>query len=269
MVPCKLVAIDLDDTLLDDKLAISPRVKEALQKIRKQGVIVTLATGRMYASALPFARDLNIEVPLITYQGAIIKNSLNGEVLRNFPVPLEFAREIISLVKEEYGFHIHVYVEDQLYLESITKEGKGYAKLAHVKLNPIGDLIGFLKQAPTKMVIIAEPALLDPLNERLEKTYQDKLHITRSKPQYLEVMHLRADKGQALADLAAHLGIKQEEVMAFGDAPNDVEMLEYAGTAVVMGNAGDEIKKIADYVTLSNNEDGVADAIEKLVLRER
>lgn len=268
MNPCKLLAIDLDDTLLDDNLNISSRTKNTLQRARERGLIVTLATGRMYRSALPFALELGIDVPLITYQGALVKNTATGEIIRDFPVPVDIAREIIGLVEREYGFHINVYVDDNLYAKSITEEGRGYAKLARVPLNPVGDLLDFLRVDPTKMVIVAREEELDPLLPRLKSLYGDTLHITKSKPNYLEVMHPKADKGQALADLAHIYGISREEIMAFGDAPNDVEMLRYAGTAVVMANAAEEMKTIADYVTLSNNEDGVADAIKKLLLGE-
>lgn len=262
----KLVAIDLDDTLLPDDLTISPRVKEILQKVRDRGVIITLATGRMYRSTLPYAQQLAIEVPLITYHGALIKNSLSGETLCHYPVPLDKAREIISLVKEDFSFHINAYVEDNLYVEGISQEAEGYAKLAGVPLYKVGNLLEFLHREPTKLVLIASEQQLDALAIRLKEIYSGALYITKSKPNYLEILNVKANKGQALDTLAKLLKINQREIMAFGDSYNDLEMLRYAGTAVVMGNAREEIKEEADYVTLSNNEDGVADALEKLIL---
>lgn len=266
MNPYKLVAIDLDDTLLPNDLTISPRVKEILQQVKDRGIIITLATGRMYRSALPFAQQLAIEVPLITYQGALIINSLTGEILSHYAVPLEQAREIISLVKADFGFHINTYVEDNLYVEGITQEAAGYAKIAGVPLNQVGNILDFLDQEPTKLLFIAAEKQLDALAIRLEQSYSGSLYITKSKPNFLEVLNLKANKGQALETLAQRLKINQGEIMAFGDSYNDLEMLRYAGTAVVMGNARAEIKAVADYVTLSNNEDGVADALEKLIL---
>ncbi len=262
----KLIAIDLDDTLLNRELKISPRAVEAIQKARAKGVQTTIATGRMYSSALPYARQLEIDLPLITYQGALVKNSLSGEVLVNKPVPLNLAREVISLVRER-GHHINTYVNDQLFVEKVTEEGLAYAKLSGVPINPVGDLIDFLKDDPTKILVVASEENIKLLQEEFKAKYsKGELHITTSKPYFLEFSHREATKATAIEHLIKLYGITREQVMALGDSYNDLEMIEYAGFGVVMGNAKEDIKKVADYVGPSNEEDGVAKIIEKFVL---
>lgn len=262
----KLIAIDLDDTLLDQDLKVSPRAVEAIQKAKAKGVQTTIATGRMYSSALPFAKQLEINLPLITYQGALVKNSLSDEVLVHKPVPLKLAREVISLVREK-GHPINIYVNDRLFVEKLTEEGLAYARLSGVPINPVGDLIAFLKDEPTKILVVATEEDIRLLQEEFKARYsKDELHITTSKPYFLEFSHPQATKATALEYLIKLYGITREQVMAIGDSYNDLEMIEYAGFGVVMGNAKEDIKKVADYVGPSNDEDGVARIIEKYVL---
>lgn len=261
----KLIAVDLDDTLLNDRLEVTPRTRLALGQAHGAGVVITLATGRMYRSALPFTLDLGIEVPIITYQGALVKNACSGEVLLERLVPLDRAREVLA-EGYEAGVHINLYLDDTLFVDSITPEGAGYAELAGVEMHPVGNLLAFLDREPAKILFIAEPDLLDGLRDRLRAKFADSLYITKSKPRYLEFMHPGATKGRALEALAEKLGCAASEVMAIGDSYNDLDMFRYAGMAVAMGNAPGEVKERAGYVTDTNNCDGVAKALEELVL---
>lgn len=265
MSPFKIIAIDLDDTLLDDRLCVSMRNRRAIKRAVELGVVVTIATGRMFQSALPIVMDLEIEIPIITYQGALVKDIRSGEVLLNLPVPAELAMQV---VEEGYkaGLHVNIYVNDRLYVDSITEEGKAYAKLAGVELNPVGNLISFLKEEPTKILFVGNPEFLHGLEVELQEKYGDKLYITKSKPNFLEFMHPGATKGKALRVLAQKYDVKPEEIMAFGDSYNDLDMIEFVGLGVAMGNAPEEIKQKADCVTGTNNADGVAQVIEKHLL---
>lgn len=263
----RLLATDLDDTLLNDRIEISTANRAALQKAMDLGVLVTIATGRMFRSALPVAGELGIRTPIITYQGALIKDPLTKETLWERPVPLQLARRVLEEGRRA-DLHINVYVEDSLFVDRITPEGTGYAKLAGVDLNPVGNLSEFLREDPIKILFIAEPGLLDKLNRELQDKFGPALYITKSKPNYLEFMHPEATKKHGLQALAQRYGIQREEIIAFGDSYNDIDMLEYAGLGVAMGNAPEEIKEKADYVTTDNNEDGVAAAVRKFVLGE-
>ena len=264
----KLVAIDLDDTLLDSGLSISSPCKTNIRAARQQGVIITLATGRMYSSALPYALQLKVDIPLITYQGALVKNSQTQEVLYYQPLNPDMAVAVMEYFQTT-GIHYHSYFDDRLCLETLNEEGMDYAQLAGVEPLLVGILRDACRQGQEALKIMA----VDRDQERLIKTekelkqiYGASLNITRSKPYYLEVMNPLANKAQALKVLAEHLGIHQREVMALGDSYNDMEMIKWAGLGVAMGNAPAEVKAVADYVTSSNEEDGVAEALQYWIL---
>lgn len=264
----KLVAIDLDDTLLDPQLQISQHCLEAVRQVQKKGVLVTLATGRMYSSALPYARLLQVDVPLITYQGALVKNSLSHEILYNKPVPFVEAVEVMNFFHRA-GVHYHCYFDDQLCMERLTRDGQEYSQLAGVKPVLIDNLIETARTRETLKIlsVVHDKQKISQLQDQLREKYpEDHLNITRSKPYYLEVMHPQATKGDALQVVAAHYGITRDQVMAFGDSYNDLAMIEWAGLGVAMGNARDEVKQVASYVTHSNEEEGVAEALYKFVL---
>jgi Cof subfamily protein (haloacid dehalogenase superfamily) len=263
----KLVALDLDDTLLDDGLEISPDCRRTIQAVRFRGVRITISTGRMFKSALPYAEQLDIDAPLITYQGASVKSSRSGEILYNKPVPPHLAREIIDYFQSQ-GIHCHSYYNDQLVMESLTPEGQAYALLAGVEIQLVGNMKAELKTAEAMkiMAISHQETDLLAMQDHLRSVYGDELHITRSKPHFLEVMHPEADKARALQVIANHYGISRVEVMAIGDSFNDLEMIKWAGLGVAMGNAVPIVKAAADYITKSNEEEGVAEALQRFVL---
>lgn len=261
----RLVAIDLDDTLLDKDLNISERARECIRAAQELGVYVTLATGRMFRSAVPFAEQIGVNIPLITYQGALVKNSRSGEVLYHRPVPARLVRPVIKRVKK-FGYHLQMYYEDNLCMEKLTPEGQDYANLARVDITLVPDLLEACPE-PTKILIVNyDESLLNELFEVLRKEFGEELYITKSKPYYLELMHPEATKGKALKVVADYFGVPRESVLAIGDSFNDVDMIQYAGLGVVMGNAREEIKQFADYVTLTNEEDGVAEVLQRFVL---
>ncbi|GAB6159291.1 Cof-type HAD-IIB family hydrolase [Desulfotomaculum varum] len=265
MTKYKMLAIDLDDTLLNSRLEISQRNQEYIRRARQAGVQVTLATGRMYCSALPYARQLELNLPLITYQGALVKEAGTGETLIHRPVPLELAREVIRLAQSR-GYHINVYVNDTLYVAKLTPEAENYRRISGITPHPVGDLLAFLQEPPTKVLLVGEPEALNRLGQQMQQYFAGRLHVTKSKPHFLEFSHPAATKGHALDTLARRWGLTPQQVIAIGDAPNDLEMLAYAGLGVVMGNALPEVKEKADYVTLTNDQDGVAEVIARFIL---
>ena len=262
----KLIAVDLDDTLLDEQLRITAPVREAVALALAAGVKFTFATGRMFRSAKPYATSLGLEIPLITYQGALVKNPLDGGEFLYRPLPLDYARELIAHI-HTLGYHLNVYLNDRLYMENDTPEGRRYAAIAQVPPEYVGDFLAFLDQPPIKLLTIAEESLLDQLSAVLTPQYAGKVHISKSKPYFLEFSHPQATKGYALQALAASYGIKREEVIAIGDSYNDLEMVEYAGLGVLVANAREALKIKADYVTRGSNGDGVVEVIEKFILR--
>lgn len=263
----RLVALDLDDTLLDSRLEISRECREAIEEVSRRGVKVTLATGRMFKSALRYADQLSMNLPLITYQGAWVKNSGSGETIYYRPVPPEYGLEFLKRVRD-LGCHYQTYLDDELYLERLTSEGLAYARMAGVEPVVVDRLEPVVEQGPLKMLIIEEDiSLLDKWEQELKAEFGQFLYITRSKPHYLEAMHPEATKGRALAALASYYGIEREEVMAVGDSYNDMDMIQWAGLGVAVANARSPVRQVADYVTLSNDEHGVAEALKRFILR--
>lgn len=264
-MPVKLIAVDMDDTLLDNSIQVSPRTRKVLQQAAAQGVKVTIATGRMYCSALPFAEQLGLDVPLITYNGAMIKSTLSGEILLHHPVDCRLAGEVLAFFKE-HGWYIQSYVDDILYVNEKDEHALYYERLTGVKSVAIGDKLYTMHQSPTKLLAMVKKEQMQEISRLVQENFGDRLTVTNSKPTYLEMVNPKANKGAALAYLAEKLDIKQEEVMAIGDSNNDLDMLRYAGWGVAMGNAADKVKAAARFVTARNDEDGVAEAVIKYVL---
>lgn len=262
--PYRLIALDLDDTLLGRDLVFRPRVLRAVRAARDAGLMLSLATGRMFQSALPYAQELGINLPLICYQGALIQDPVSREVLFHKPVPLGKARQVIEIVRR-WGLHINAYVDDELYVEKVTPEAERYVSIARVPLHPVGDLLSFLKSPPTKLVIVSDEATVDRAAGELRAVFGQTLYVTKSLPMFCEVAHPRCNKGIALAFLAANLGVVRRETVAIGDGLNDLEMIQWAGLGIAMGNAPMEVTAAADWVTNSVQDDGAAQALERLL----
>lgn len=262
----KLIAIDIDDTLLNDELAVSEGTKQALAEAVERGVIVTLATGRMYPSAKKIASQLELNVPIITYQGAVIRNLLDEVTLYERSVPTEAVKKIYEYT-ERNDLHFQIYFEDRLYSKSENQWIEGYIHVAKIPYIVPENFTEFLDKPLSKLIIIDEPARLDAIMPELHEILGDSVYMTKSKPHYLEFMHPEGTKGKALTYLARHYGCDLSEVIAVGDSWNDHDMLETAGLGVAMGNAVEPLKQIADYVTASNNEEGVKLVVEKFILQ--
>jgi Cof subfamily protein (haloacid dehalogenase superfamily) len=263
----RLVAMDLDDTLLRDDWTISPRVVKAIQKAQARNVKVTIATGRMPISTRPYALQLGLDVPAITYHGAMIQEVISGEILFRRVIPSSFALQIIQDVMNR-GVYVQIYLKDRVITSKLSELSEEYARISSVTIEE-ADLASTISQEPEgveKILLMGEESALDQLAPILKKRYGEKIHLTKSKPCFLEMTDCTVNKGVALAALAERLGIKQEEVMAIGDSFNDLEMIVYAGVGVAMGNARREIQEQANIVTTTNQEDGVAEAIERYVL---
>lgn len=266
-MPIRLVAMDLDDTLLRDDWTISPRVVESLRRAQALGVITTIATGRMPKGMRRYAEQLGIDVPVITYHGAMIQKVLSGEILFRRVIPHKTASDIVKYVLDS-GFHCHIYLQDRVFTQEKNEYSRDYSRLNGLEIEQ-GDLLSLLARGPEgveKILLIGEESELDHLAPSLKTRYSEQVHVTKSKSSFLEMVEVSVNKGTALKALANQLGIQQEEIMAIGDSFNDLEMIRYAGVGVAMGNARAEVKEAADYVTGTNMEDGVAQAVEKFVL---
>lgn len=259
----KLVAIDMDDTLLNANLEIHPANREAIAQAVAKGVKVVIASGRMYRSLLPYHRELGLDTPIIAYQGAWVKDPVRNELWYEQPVPLTDALEVVA---EAYRWpvDINLYLDDRLYVDRDTPAVRDYAAMSRVDFYPVGNLLDFLKAPPAKILFIGGEEVLLPMQDRLKQLFPH-LFITRSKAHYLEVMHPRANKKEALAFLVERFCLTPEEVIAIGDSYNDICMLQFAGVGAAVAGAREEVKAVADFVA-APGDDGVAQVIRKYIL---
>lgn len=265
MAGIRLVALDLDGTLLDSNSNLEPSAREVIRQVQARGIGVTLATGRMFRSALPFARELNVHLPLIVYHGAMVKEPDTGAILwQRF-----LSRDIIKILVQKariYGMPFNIYLDDELYVEDIRPENKAYANRARVPLHKVDDVLAVLKSDPIKFVAVYHGPELNLLEEEVRGELGHQVYVTRSFPYYLEIVHREASKARGLAVLAQILGIEPSEIMVIGDSFNDLEMFRFAGLAVAMGNAPPAVQAEAHYITGTNDQGGVAEALIKFIL---
>jgi Cof subfamily protein (haloacid dehalogenase superfamily) len=272
-VTVKLLALDLDGTIFGDDLIISDRVRSAIKRARERGVIVTIATGRMFRSACAIAAELSLHEPLICYQGALVQHSDTQEILYHKTIPLPLTHEIITATASR-GLHLNLYMNDRFFVERDTPEARYYAKInSGLATNVVGDLHAWLdKQGggePTKLVIVTEPSKTDEVLDTFTEVYGARLQVTKSHPRFTEFTNIECSKGRALAFLAAHYDIARDEVMAIGDGHNDLDMIRWAGFGVAMSTAPQPVQDAARLVCPPLSEDGAALAIEDYILDRR
>ncbi len=261
----KLIATDMDDTLFSRSLEISERNKQAITEAVSRGVMVTISTGRMFRSAAMVAEQLKLDLPLITYQGALVKKVSSGEVLLSLTIDEETAQEMVAFA-EEHNCAVQAYVNDMFRVSYIDKRVVHYTHISKVPVMAVGDLRHNLGGNPHKILISGDPQRMDELWPLAEQQFGSRAYITKSKPYFLELLNPAANKGAALRYLADQFGINKEETMAIGDNFNDIKLFDGAGLKIAMGNAVEPLKIIADYVTEDCDNSGVGIAIEKFVL---
>jgi Cof subfamily protein (haloacid dehalogenase superfamily) len=240
---------------------LRPRTRAAIAALRDKGIHVVLVTGRMFQSVRPYALQAGIDDPVVCYQGAVVAEPGTGHWLRHVPIPLELAREAIAAIHEE-GFSLNCYVGDELYVAEVTPEARRYADFQHLELQAVGDLLGWLEEPPTKLVVIDDPLVLDGLKERMRSRFGDRLYISKSLPYFLEFASPEVTKAAGLDYLSEHLGFRRERTVSFGDGENDIELVEWAGYGIAVENADERVKAVADFICPSVDEEGVAQVIE-------
>ena len=260
----RAVAMDLDRTILPDTLEFSPAVVRAVGRVRAAGIEAIVATGRMFASARPYALQLGVTAPVICYQGALVADPATGEWLLHRPMPVSLAHEVIEAV-DAAGFHMNVYVDDELFVEDLNAEAVTYANHARLKAHAVGDLLAWLHQPTTKIVVVGEPEALDRLQDELRARFDGRAFIAKSLPIFLELAQPGVSKGSALEFVCERLGVDTAATVAFGDGANDHELLETAGFGVAVSDAEPSLLRIADWTVPPVAEDGVAGFLDLLV----
>ena len=266
----KIVVLDLDGTLTNSEKKITEKTKNALLTIQKKGIIVTLASGRPTYGIISLAKELELEKYggyIISFNGAKIINCKTNEILYNKTIP----KELIPILLDESiknNVNILGYVN-----ENIIAAGNGMNKYSiyegknnNMKVIETKDFINDLIEPANKCLITGEPELLVKLQDKLRNELGNKLSIYRSESFFLEIMSLNIDKALSINELLKILKIDKKDLICIGDGFNDKSMIEFAGLGIAMENAKQEVKDVADFITKSNNDDGVAFAIEKFIL---
>ena len=242
-------------------MTLRPRTRDAIAATRAAGIPFIIVTGRMFVSARRYAALAGIDDPVVCYQGAVVAEPVSGRWLRHEPIPLELARETIAALNEE-GFGPNCYVDDELYVAEITPQAEQYAGFQDLVLHPVGNLLAWLDQPPTKLVVIDDARVLQELKERMVARFDGRLYISTSLPYFLEFASPEVTKASGLEFVAEHLGFSREGTVAFGDGENDLELVDWAGFGIAVANAHELVKERADFVCPSVNDEGVAQVLE-------
>jgi Cof subfamily protein (haloacid dehalogenase superfamily) len=259
----RLIALDVDGTLMNDKHELSPRVRRAVRAASEQGAEIVLCTGRGPTSTFPVLEALGLKGTLITHNGASVLDSETRKVIAETAMSPGPARKYTSLFRER-GIHFDMNTTFELYVEKIDDHLASIYK--RMSIEPI--VRGENEAFPEGLVKISAYAPKNRLDE-LESYWADwkhELQTVRSGDFFIDIQHPLATKGKALEQLAAIRGVPREQILAIGNYFNDIGMLVYAGMGVAMGNSPEGVKEVADEVTATNNEDGVALVLESRVL---
>lgn len=260
----RLAAIDLDETLIAKDGSIPPRNAEAVARLRQAGVLCVIASGRMHQATLRFAEALDLMSPIISYNGAMIRDRATDEIWRHVTVPPDLASEIVRFCADN-GYHLNYYLDDHLYVAEVGEWAMLYHRHTGSRMEPVGDLTRLEGTRPTKMILIDRPAEADRLYEVMSQRYGGRLYITRTNPEYLEFMAAGCDKGVALRELADRLQVPREQTLAFGDGGNDLPMIQWAGFSVAVASGKEAVRRAASWIAPPFDADGFAVAVDAIL----
>jgi len=269
MNPIRILALDLDDTLLKSDLTISNRARNAIKQAEAAGVTVVLASGRIPAAIEYFSQVLDMHKRpgyLICSNGTVIQESHTGNIVHEILIDEGIILEIYDLADAE-GFPVQIYEDDIMYVSRQNEYTQYDQKITGLRQVVVENFRAMVAGGCHKLLIPGDPKLLSPMESLIRTYLGDKITLFTSKPYFLEILPANTDKGTALAWISGVMGVKREEVLAIGDSMNDEAMIRWAGIGVAMANSDERIKNIADIVTeKTNDDDGVAEVIEKFIL---
>jgi Cof subfamily protein (haloacid dehalogenase superfamily) len=265
-----IIAMDLDDTLLRQDLTISDRTVATLAKAARQGIKICLASGRSPEAMTPYARRIGIDRAdsfLICNNGSQIITSDTHKTVREYFLPENIAIEAFRLAVDA-GLSCHIYENDTIFASKETSFSEEDNRLSGLKVVVPDDYEALIRKGAYKLVIPGHEDFIVPVEAEFKVHFRGRATVFVSKPYFLELLPYNVGKGEALKEIAEDiLGLKRSEVLAFGDSMNDESMLRYAGESVAMINGRPEIIKLSKRTTdVSNDDDGIADFLEKYVL---
>ncbi len=260
-----LIVLDLDGTLLTDEKVISEKTLHTLNKARENGHEVMIATGRPYRASEIYYQQLKIETPIVNFNGAFVHHPLDkGFKTVHEPINLKVVNEVIDAL-HDFKFHnIIAEVMDDVYLHYHDEKLLDIFSFGNPHITT-GDIRNYLKADPTSILIHAEESEVSAIRQHLHDVHAEVIdHRRWGAPWHvIEIVRSGLSKAVGLAHVSKHLNIPQDRIIAFGDEDNDLEMIEYAGTGVAMGNAIEPLKSLANEVTGTNNEDGIANYLQQ------
>lgn len=261
----RLLAIDLDGTLLTPERKITPRTRAAIQQAVASGMELVITTGQSYLALRSLCAGLPLTKPQVTCNGAVIVDPKDDTILHETLVPLSLVHDALAALQEKQFFRVY-HTNTYVYAEQGTPGAEFWYLPPAPPTVIIEDVTTIYPQPCVKLMGVGEPANVLRSLPYFEERFAGQLYVTRAASDLLEFLHPDVSKGKALARVARMLDVAPEEIVAFGDNHNDIEMLRLAGLGIAMGNAADDVKAHADYVTQTNAEEGVAVALEEKVL---
>lgn len=262
---CRMICLDIDGTLLNTEHQITDTTRKAIADAITKGALVVLVSARMPQGMEPIRKELALQDILVCYSGALIME--NGMVIYNAALPIDEARDTVKTARS-LQVHASLYKQEHWIVEKVDAWSE--QETAIIGLQPevkrFSSAVRSWREegvGPNKLLFMADADKITELKETLDLKPHRGLECYRSKPTYLEAVPSEGSKRRAIAFLCERYGIPREETLAIGDNENDLDMIEYAGIGVAMGNAAESVKKAADFVTNTNDEDGAAFAIRK------
>jgi Cof subfamily protein (haloacid dehalogenase superfamily) len=267
----RLLVLDIDGTLVDEANGIRDRVLHALRSVQCRGVEIALATGRLFRTALPIYRSIDLTLPLICCEGALIRHPETGFVHGHWPLDRDVAERLLDHTEElrlDGRLSVHFHIQDDIYISNSSEASIKYFAGSNAEPIVVPDLRRFLDQATTKVAVVSENAeVIARFGRELKNSHSRAQVAVHNSVTVLEAFHPDVNKQLAVRYLAEEiLSLRPENVMAIGDDVADIEMLQYAGLGVAMGNAPAAVRAVADWVATGIAEDGVARAVEKWLL---
>lgn len=265
----QMLVLDLDGTLTNSKKEITEPTRKALLEIQEEGKIVVLASGRPINGVAPLAKILEMEKYggyMLSFNGARITKCSTGEIVYNRTLPKSVIRPIFEMVKTYPGVDIISYTDTKILSGICSNEYTEKEKFINkMEIVPVADFPGALDFPVNKLLLPGPPEILEEIMPKLKEEYHSLLNIYRSEPYFLEIMPQNIDKAHSLQKLLSSLGLAADEMICCGDGYNDLSMIEYAGLGVAMENAQPVIKEAANFVTRSNDEDGILYVIDRFM----
>ena len=257
----RLIALDLDNTLLEKDNSIHPHTLQLLKSCAADGITVVIATGRIYLSAKKYAQEIGPGCKILCYNGCLLTEA-DGTPLFSAELPVPIMEKIVSFCKER-GLYCQFYRDHRILVEKVVKETRIDPDLANTTAIEAGDLSAYDLTPSPKAMIVCDPAAVPAVQKDLTDFMGEDVYIAQSQPYLIEIMPSGVNKAHTLELLCEKLGISYDEVMACGDNTNDAEMIKWAGTGIAVANSVEPLKAAASYVCKAERSLGVAEAIEK------